>query len=184
VPRPAHAADAAPPAGMKGEVLHWFQDAESKLMDLANETPESTYAWRPGKDVRSTGEVFMHVAAANYGIPAMMGVNPPAGFDITTFEKSKTRKADIVPTLKASFAHLEKAWTDMSDADMEKPVELFGMKTTMRGGFFLLLSHCHEHLGQSIAYARVNGITPPWTARQQAAAAAKKAAAQPEAGKK
>ncbi len=184
LPHPARAAEAAAPAGLKGEVLQWFKDAESKLVDLAEATPESTYAWRPGKDVRSTGEVFMHVASANYGIPGLMGIKPPEGFDFATFEKSKTKKADIVPTLKASFAHLEKTWTDLSDADMEKPTELFGMKTTVRGGYLLLLSHCHEHLGQSIAYARMNGIVPPWTARQQAAAAAKKAAVKPAAQKK
>ena len=162
-PHPARAEEAALPAGLKGEVLQWFKDAESKLVDLAEATPESTYAWRPGHDVRSTGEVFMHVAAANYGIPGLMGVKPPEGFDFATFEKSKTKKADIVPTLKASFAHLEKTWSGMSDAEMEKPTELFGMKTTVRGGYLLLLSHCHEHLGQSIAYARMNGIVPPWS---------------------
>jgi len=171
----ARAEEAAPPAGLKGEVLTWFKDAESKLIDLAEVTPESTYAWRPGTDVRSTGEVFMHVASANYGIPGLWGVKPPEGYDMATFEKSKTRKADIVATLKASFAHMEKAWTSTSDADLEKPIDLFGTKTTMRGGYLLLLSHCHEHLGQSIAYARMNRIVPPWTARQQAAAAAKKA---------
>jgi hypothetical protein len=26
-----------------------------------------------------------------------------------------------------------------------------------------ILVHMHEHLGQSIAYARMNGITPPWS---------------------
>jgi hypothetical protein len=175
-PRAAHAQDAASPAGVKSEMLMWFKDAQSKLVDLAQATPESKYAWRPGKDksVRSTGEVFMHVAAANYGIPSMMGVKPPEGFDFATFEKSKTTKADIQATLKASFDYMEKALSDLPDADFDKPAELFGMKTTVRGGYLLLLSHCHEHLGQSIAYARSNDIVPPWTARQQAAAAAKK----------
>jgi uncharacterized damage-inducible protein DinB len=174
-PRPAHAADAAPASGVKAEMLVWFKDAESKLIDLAEATPEAKYSWRPAKDVRSTGDVFMHVASANYGIPSFAGVKPPEGYDFATYEKTKTKKADIVPTLKASFAYMEKALSEMSDADMEKPVELFGMKTTARGTYLLLLSHCHEHLGQSIAYARSNGIVPPWTARQEAAAAAKKA---------
>jgi len=174
-PRPAHAEDAAPASGVKAEMLQWFKDAESKLIDLADATPEAKYSWRPAKDVRSTGEVFMHVAAANFGLPSFAGAKPPEGFDFATFEKSKTKKADIVSTLKASFAYMEKAFSEMSDADMEKPVEIFGMKTTARGTYLLLLSHCHEHLGQSIAYARSNGIVPPWTARQEAAAAAKKA---------
>ena len=183
VPRPTHAEDAAAPSGLRGEVLRWIKDAESKLLELAEATPENKYSWRPAKDVRSTGEVFMHVATANYGLPGVAGVKPPEGFDIATFEKSKTKKAEIVETLRASFAHAEKAWSEMPEADLEKPVEVFGMKMTARGVYLMLLSHCHEHLGQSIAYARSNGVVPPWTARREAAAAAKKSEAKP-AGEK
>ena len=172
---PDHTTEGSASSGVKAEMLQWFKDAESKLNDLADATPEAKYAWRPAKDVRSTGEVFMHVAGGNYGIPGFWGVKPPEGFDFATWEKSKTKKADIAATLKASFTHMEKAFSEMSDADLEKPAEFFGMKTTVRGGYLLLLSHVHEHLGQSIAYARSNGIVPPWTARQEAAAAAKKA---------
>ncbi len=168
-PAAARADDAAVPAGMRGEALMWMKDAESKLEQLADAVPEAKYSWRPGKDVRSVGEVYMHVASANYGIPAMCGVTPPAGFNIETYEKSFTKKADIEKALKDSFAHMEQAWTSLSDTDLEKPVDLFGTKTTVRGGFLLVLSHCHEHLGQSIAYARMNGVVPPWTAKRQAA---------------
>ena len=153
-------------SGAKGEVLMWIKDAETKLVELAEATPEAKYSYRPAKGVRTAGEVFMHVAGANFGIPSFAGVKPPEGFDFATFEKSKTKKADIIPTLKASFTHMENAWMQMTDEDMEKPA----------GAYLLLLSHCHEHLGQSIAYARGNGIVPPWTARQEAAAAAKKTA--------
>ncbi len=167
---PALAEEAAAPAGLKGEMLAWFKDAESKLIQLAEATPEAKYAWRPAKEVRSTGEVFMHVAGANYGIPGFWGVKPPEGFVFTTYEKSLTKKADILKSLKDSFAHMEQGFLATADSDLEKPVELFGTKTTVRGGYLLLLTHAHEHLGQSIAYARSNGIVPPWTAKQQAAA--------------
>ena len=158
---------------VKDEILMWIKDAESKLIELAEATPESKYSWRPGKGVRSTGEVFMHVASANYGLPSFVGVKPPDGFDFATFEKSKTKKADIVQTLRASFEHMGTALKAMTEEDMEKPAEFFGMKTTSRGAYMLLLSHCHEHLGQSIAYARSNSVVPPWTARMEAAAAKK-----------
>jgi uncharacterized damage-inducible protein DinB len=155
----------APPPGVRGEMLNWFQDAEKKLVELAAATPEAKYAWRPGKDVRSTGEVFMHVARANYGLPRFAGVKPPEGINFETFEKSLTRKADIEKALKDSFAHMKKGFMAMSDADLDKPTEFFGNKSTYRGVYLLLLSHAHEHLGQSIAYARMNKITPPWTER-------------------
>jgi uncharacterized damage-inducible protein DinB len=169
VPRIARADD--PSTGVKGEVLTWIKDAQVKLEDLAAAMPESKYSWRPGKGVRSVGEVFMHVAAANYGIPAIAGVKPPEGFPgADKYEQSLTKKADIEKALHDSFVHMETAWTSFSDADLEKPVDLFGSPTTVRGAYLLVLSHCHEHLGQSIAYARTNGVVPPWTAKQQAAA--------------
>jgi hypothetical protein len=151
--------DSAPPTGVK---------AETKLTQLAEAMPESKYAWRPGKEVRSPGEVFMHVAAANFGLPSFWGAKPPEGFDFRTYEKSLTKKADIQQALAGSFVYLRRQIEDLSDADMEKPVEMFGNKTTARGAALMLVSHNHEHLGQSIAYARMNKVTPPWSAAQAA----------------
>jgi uncharacterized damage-inducible protein DinB len=167
VPRVARADQAA----FKAEMLTWIKDAQSKLEDLAAAMPENKYSWRPGKGVRSVGEVYMHVAASNYGIAHIAGVPAPEGFqDPDKYEKSLTKKADVVKALHDSFAHVETAWSNFSDADLDKPVNLFGTPTTVRGTYLLLLSHAHEHLGQSIAYARTNNIVPPWTAKEQAAA--------------
>ncbi len=171
---PVLAHDAAAPApgtGVRAEMLMWINDAEDKLMQLAEATPEDKFSWRPSKDVRSVGEVLMHVATANFGAPSFWGKMPPAGFDMMNYEKSLTKKADIMKALKDSFAHMEAGFASIPDAELEKPVEIFGgaVKTSVRGGYMLLLSHAHEHLGQSIAYARSNGIAPPWTAKQQAA---------------
>ncbi len=160
--------DAAAPAGVKADVMAMMKDAENKLNQLAEAMPEGKYSWRPGKGVRSVGEVYMHVATANYGIPSFMGVTPPAGFDFQKYEGSLTKKADIQKALKDSFAHVEKAWLDLPESQMDDPVELFGMKMTKRGAFMLVMAHMHEHLGQSIAYARSNGVVPPWTAAQNA----------------
>jgi uncharacterized damage-inducible protein DinB len=159
----------AMPAGVKGETLMWIGDAESKLLQLADATPEAKLAWRPADGVRSTAEVLMHVAGANFGIPTFWGVQPPAGYDMKTYEKSLTTKAEITKALKDSFAHVKKALMAAGDADLDRPIEFFGMKTTVRGGYLLVLSHAHEHLGQSIAYARMNGVVPPWTAKQEEA---------------
>lgn len=161
---PVHAS-----ADTKSDMLQWIKDAESKLIQLSDAMPESKYAWRPGKGVRSVGEVFMHVATANYGIPTAWGAKAPDGFDIRTYEKSLTRKADIQKALKESFASMESNIAALSDADLEKPVKLFGMDMTARGACMLLLSHAHEHLGQSIAYARSNKVTPPWSMEPTAA---------------
>lgn len=177
---------AAGGAGVKADMMAWIKDAEGKLIQLAEATPEAGYGYRPSKDVRTTGEVFMHVAGANFGAPSFWGVKPPAGFDFMTYEKSLTKKADIAKALKDSFVHMEAGLAATADADMDRPIELFNMKTTVRGGYMLLLSHAHEHLGQSIAYARGNGVVPPWTIQQQEAMKAMqdKAAAEKKAAGK
>jgi len=175
----ADAQPAALPAGVRGEILMWIGDAEDKLGQLAEAIPEAKYSWRPAEGVFSPAEVFMHVAGANFGIPGAWGVKPPAGFDFNTFEKSLSRKADIRKALGDSFAHLKQALVAASDADLEKPAEWLGMKTTVRNGYLLILSHAHEHLGQAIAYARMNGVVPPWTAKETAAAKAAEAKKEP-----
>ena len=96
----------------------------------------------------------MHVAATNHGVPGIMGIAPPAGFEFEAYESSLTKKADMHKTLKDSFANPERAFMNTSDADMEQSVEPFGNKRSKRAAFLMLLSHVHEHLGQSIAYAR------------------------------
>jgi uncharacterized damage-inducible protein DinB len=175
VPLSAGAAEApAVPPGVKADVLMWIQDAEDKLGELAAAMPQAKYSWRPAKDVRSVGDVFMHVVTANYRVPSFVGTKPPEGMDLKTLEKSLTKKADIEQALKDSFAHVKKSLIATPDADLDKPTELFGMKTTVRGAYLMLLSHAHEHLGQSIAYARSNNIAPPWTERRNAKASAMK----------
>lgn len=177
---PAAADEAA--NSVKAEMLFWIGDAESKLGELLDATPEDKFGWRPAEGVRSTAEVFMHVAGANFGLPSFWGVAPPEGFEFETWEKSLTQKAEIKDALAKSFAHMKKSLESADDATLAKQIELFGMKSSVRGAYMLLLSHVHEHLGQSIAYARSNGIAPPWTARQQAqmeaAAKAKEAGAE------
>jgi uncharacterized damage-inducible protein DinB len=165
----AHAQDAAP-AGIRGEILAGIKDAEDKLIQLADATPEDKYSYRPSKEARSTGEVFMHVASGNYFVANFAGVKPPEGINLEKYESSVTKKADIQKALKDSFAHINKALVNATDADLDKPAEFFGRKSTVRGVYLVLLSHAHEHLGQAIAHARGSGIVPPWTAAREAAA--------------
>jgi uncharacterized damage-inducible protein DinB len=176
VPALADAHEAGPAAtGYKGDVTFWMKDAESKLLQLADAIPEGKFSWKPAKDTRTVSEVFMHVAGANYGMPMMTGVMPPEAVgikspaDVMAFDKSKTKKADVVRALKESFEHMQSAYAAASEESLNAEADLMGMKTTARGIYVLLLSHAHEHLGQAIAYARSVGVAPPWTAIQNAA---------------
>ncbi len=153
-------------SGYRAEVMAEVRVQEDKFTRLAEAIPADKYTWRPAADVRSVAEVFMHVATANYNLPKLIGTPPPAGFEAKGFEKSTTDKAKVVSTLKDSFAHARKAIMAMPDADLEKSLDWFGGKNTERGILLFMVRHTAEHLGQSIAYARSIGITPPWTEDQ------------------
>jgi uncharacterized damage-inducible protein DinB len=136
---------------------------EDKFVRLAEAIPADKYTWRPGADVRSISEIFLHVATANYNLYKLVGTPPPSNINLKDFDKSTTDKAKIVATLKDSFAHAKKAITSMSDADLDKSVDWFGGKNTQRGILLFIVRHAAEHLGQQIAYTRMVGIVPPWT---------------------
>jgi uncharacterized damage-inducible protein DinB len=146
--------------GVHADLLKNFDDTQKKIVSLAEAVPADKYTWRPAEGVRSISEVFMHIAGANYMIPAGMGVAPPAGLT-PDMEKKVTDKAKVVEQLKQSFEHLRKAIADTTD--LAKPAKLFGRESTNGAVQILIVTHLHEHLGQSIAYARMNKVTPPWS---------------------
>jgi uncharacterized damage-inducible protein DinB len=150
-------------SGYRSEVLSEVIVQEDKFTRLAEAIPAEKYTWRPAADVRSFAEVFLHVSAANYNLYKLMGTPPPPGLDIKSLEKSTTNKTKVIATLKDSFAHARKAITAMPDSDLDKSMDWFGGKNTERGILLFIVRHGAEHLGQSIAYARVVGIVPPWT---------------------
>ena len=166
---PAWAAAQDLPAGIRGEIIASMKDAGSKIEELSAAVPDGKYTWKPSKDVRSVGQVYLHVVAANYLIPSFLGIQPTMSKDeLIKLDSQTMEPAKIRQMLKDSYAWAEKAVADTPDSDLDTPVEFFGMKWTKRSAMLLLASHSHEHLGQSIAYARANNVVPPWTARELA----------------
>jgi uncharacterized damage-inducible protein DinB len=165
--KPAPGDEAAAAGGLRAAAWRQVVAARDELLALAEAVPAEKYGWRPGPGVRSVGEVYMHVANANYFLPTFWGVQPPAGVDRRALEKEGADKARTVATLKASFDHLRHAIDEVPDADLGKPVNFFGRQLTVADLLLQAASHAHEHLGQSIAYARMNGIVPPWSAPDQ-----------------
>lgn len=162
-PAKSAAATAAPTTGVRAEFLNELKIQEDKFLQLAQAIPASKYSWRPGEGVRSISEVYMHVAAANYNLPRVFGVASPVGFKVEGFDKSTSDKAKVIDALKDSYDHMREAVLKMPDADVEKQVDWFGAKNTYRGVMLFIVRHGAEHLGQSIAYARINGVVPPWS---------------------
>jgi uncharacterized damage-inducible protein DinB len=139
-----------------------LNDVEKKLVALAEATPQEKYAWRPGPGVRSVSEVYMHIAFGNYFIPSFLGAKMPEGLTRDT-EKTLTEKAKVIEALKKSFDHARETVEATPDSDLDKKVKVFGQEPSERMMLIGLVIHAHEHLGQSIAYARTNGIAPPWS---------------------
>jgi uncharacterized damage-inducible protein DinB len=168
-------ADEPAATGLKAELLHNVDDVASKLNDLVTATPPEKFTYRPEDGVRSTAEVFLHVSGGNYMFPGMFGVKAPEGIDLKNLEKSTTDKAQVQKTLAASFDFVRAAIRSIPDDGWNRSVQMFGKPASVRAVCLTMVTHMHEHLGQSIAYARMNGIVPPWTARAEEAAKQKKA---------
>ncbi len=153
------------------EFLEEITYFELRFTRLAAAVPAENYSWRPAEGVRSVGEVYAHIIMANYGIAKTLGTPLPAGLDPKSFLAAANDKPKILQALKDSFAHFRQAISTLNDKDADKPQAMFNRQTTLRGSFMMIDRHLGEHLGQSIAYARMNGVVPPWTEdvqRQQA----------------
>jgi uncharacterized damage-inducible protein DinB len=160
----------APSYDMKAQAALDLDGVNKKFLSLAEALPQDKYNWRPSSDSRSFAEVFLHVAGERYFILGLMGAAPPPGFDGKTFEKSTTDKAKIVEELNKSWDYTQKTIQGMANSDYAKLLPKLGPDANEGDVIYILVADAHEHLGQLVAYARVNGIVPPWTA----AAAAKK----------
>jgi hypothetical protein len=170
----ASADHSAPSYDLKAQALLDLEVVQKKFVDLADVLPSDKLTWRPSPDSRSFAEVFLHVAGERYGILGLMGVAPPDGFDRRTFEKSTTDKARIIAELNKSWEFAQKAINGMSNADFAKLLPKVGPQANAGDVVYILVADAHEHLGQVVAYARVNGIVPPWTAKVQKNATEKK----------
>jgi uncharacterized damage-inducible protein DinB len=157
------AAPTTPTAGARLEFLDEVSFYEQRFLRLADAIPAEKYSYRPGEGVRSAGEVYMHVVNSNYNSAKMLGTPIPAGIDSKALMASATDKAKVIQSLKDSFIHFRSAILAIKDSDLEKEIKTPRGQNTIRGSFFLITGNYGEHLGQSIAYARQNGIIPPWT---------------------
>ena len=169
---PLQAEDAS--AGFIADFLADFERVSGKLGDLAGATPADKFSWAPNDEVRTISEVYMHATFVNTFIPMALGATPPAGLEMPEgmnptdlmkkWEAEVTEKDAVIAKLKESFEYAAQAIPTITD--LETIVETFGFPGTKRAYLLILLTHTHEHLGQSIAYARSIGVTPPWSQQQ------------------
>ena len=141
---------------------------QSKFLALADAIPADKYAWRPAPGVRSIGEAFMHVASEYYVFtPMSYGAarSPVIERGEAAFKafESKSTKADVQKHLKEGFAYMKTQLEGLDPAAITGTQKLFGGDHTIVETSFIMSGDLHEHLGQLIAYARQNGVKPPWS---------------------
>jgi uncharacterized damage-inducible protein DinB len=151
------------PQGIGKGWLPEFDHAAGQTLALADATPADKFAWRPGPGIRSIAEVHMHLALSNFYLMGQAGAKAPD--DIApklrpAFEKTVTAKPDVIKWLKDSQEFVR---ANYAKVDGKRPVNFISGDTNAEGVLLRILVHNHEHMGQSIAYARMVGVKPPWS---------------------
>ena len=144
------------------EIMGIVGHNEGQIISLAEAIPDNKFGWRPGEGVRSVSEVLMHTASANFFFLSTMGFQLPEGVNPQELE-SITDKNTVVETVKSSFAFIKENAPKIDPASLSDKVTTPFGEFTKLGMLLILLDHSGEHKGQLIAYARTNGITPPWS---------------------
>ena len=145
------------------EFLGQVDFVKGRLMQLAEAMPEDKFSWTPGEGVRSVGEVYAHAAEANYYMLSLAKGEKPE----MNSSESKSDKKSVMAMMEKSFEVVKEAAGNFTEEDLNKEIEAFGMKFTVRNFMVTMIAHLHEHLGQSIAYARMNGVAPPWSMKEE-----------------
>jgi uncharacterized damage-inducible protein DinB len=132
-----------------------------QVLALAETIPADKYTWRPGPGVRSVSEVMMHLASADLFLLSITGPKLPAGLT-EEMEKTVTSKPEVIDWLRRSFDAVKNARAGLKPADYQRKVRVNGRDATVDGMYLRIIVHANEHMGQLVAYARMNGIAPPW----------------------
>lgn len=138
--------------------------ASGQVMQLAEAIPADKYSWSPQTGVRSVAQVFAHIISANYFFASKLGAKIPEGINMQALEKELKTKDAIAAELKRSYDVAINAIKNTPDDALANKVEFpFPGEFTGMSAVLIVLAHSNEHLGQLIAYARMNEITPPWS---------------------
>lgn len=152
------------PDDYRADIIMSLEDARNKIVGLAETLSDEQLAWRPAEGVRSAREAMVHVAGANYFFGTMLGTETPEGINPAEFEQTITETDAVVETVNASFDHITGVIAGLTEAQLQESIEWFGGQERTRQFLVIVLpTHAHEHVGQLIAYARTNGVVPPWS---------------------
>lgn len=163
VPFLAQAQDAAKPTTYQEEFAAGMAYSQDQIVKLIDVFPQDKMTWRPSEGVRSVSETILHIVGSTYMLSSALGTPLPEGLDPQGIEKVTTDKAEILKYVNEAYAFASEAVASVSDEQMNDTVELPFGTFSKRALIMIIATHSYEHKGQLIAYARVNGITPPWS---------------------
>ena len=158
-----NAADGAYEAAFRVSLLKSFDEASGKILTLAGAIPEANYGWRPMDGVTSVREVLVHVTETNVSLGARLGGKPPVGIERKAVGSTMKTKAEALAVTKLSMDYVREILATIPAPELLPEVNVFGSKAPKLRVAMLPVDHAHEHLGQLIAYARMNRIVPPWS---------------------
>lgn len=126
-----------------------FGYINGKVLEMAQDFPEDQYGFRPKPEMRSFGEVIVHILSGNI-YAAKTGRGEKANWDEVD-PKLYPTKAQIVAAMQKSIA-------DATEVLKSTPDDSF--KTSL-GPWVSVIEHSGEHYGLLVAYYRLNGLVPP-----------------------
>jgi hypothetical protein len=151
-------------AVLKASFIADLDVMKGKFVGLAEAFPQDKYTWRPMDGVRSVSEVLVLAASEGYSfVPTSFGGKAGATREEMTALRSVTDKAKIIEALNKGFAHAKAELESLDPAQMTGRRQVMGKSASAVDAALAIGGDLHEHLGQMIAYARMNKIVPPWS---------------------
>ncbi|MFT5144749.1 MAG: putative damage-inducible protein DinB [Rhodothermales bacterium] len=148
---------------VRDEMLRHFDASMQKVVSLSEAMPSDLYDWAPAEGLMTVAEVYAHIARYNFMyLEDNLDVPVPEGVDLETME-SLSDKETIGDLLVLSVAHVREQVGALSADTLSEFTSLYGRDVPKWAVLTQLVAHMNEHVGQSVAYARFNGVVPPWS---------------------
>jgi hypothetical protein len=166
----AQAPAAGQPTTIAQAVQRGYANIKNNLTQAADKLSDADYTFKPSSmaEVRTFGQLFAHVANAQYGTcAAVKGVpNPNQGKNL---ENDLKTKAEFVKALADSFAFCDDAYSSLSDANANDMITQ-GRGPIARAALLMNnVVHNNEMYGTAAVYLRAKNVVPPSTENAAAA---------------
>jgi uncharacterized damage-inducible protein DinB len=135
-----------------------FEMTKANILRSYDKVTPELWSYKPADSVRSFGQLFAHIADAQYEFCGVITEGKSVSKDV---EKNMKTREEIRPALDAAFAYCSNAYAQLTDANAADIVSFFGMKATKLGIMDFNIGHTMEHYGNLVTYMRLKNIVPP-----------------------